>query len=242
MLGAGAAGQRSIVVLVCLLLASAADAGMYRFVDESGTVHFTNVPADPRYRRLPGFVEPRASLPYAPRTVRTRAVGPHAELIRTTAARHGVDARLVEAVVVVESAGNPRAVSRKGAQGLMQLMPQRSAELGVRNPFDPGQNVDGGVRHLRDLLGRFRGDVTLALAAYNAGEEAVRTYGGVPPYPETQDYVRRVRAFYEGVEASGGGWAAGPTPQQIYRRLSADGTVTFTNIPPHPRVDRARRF
>ena len=101
-------------------------------------------------------------------------------------------------IVQTESAGNPTAVSPKGARGLMQLMPERAAELGVRDSFDPTQNVDGGVRHMRDLLQRFRGDVTLALAAYNAGEAAVRNHGGVPPYAETREYVRRVRALYSG--------------------------------------------
>jgi len=161
------------------------------------------------------------------------------ETIRAAAERYRVDRRLVQAVIAVESAGNPGAVSRKGAQGLMQLMPQRSAELGVQNPFDPRQNVDGGVRHLRDLLQRFAGNVTLALAAYNAGEAAVRTYQGIPPYPETQDYVRKVRALYDG-----GGMVEGPpvTPQQIYRQVTEDGTVTFTNLPPRSTPALQRRY
>jgi Transglycosylase SLT domain/Domain of unknown function (DUF4124) len=224
-----------IGALAGLALAGAAEAGTFRYQDEAGTVHYTNVPADPRYRRVRGLPDDRSSVPFTARPVlRGPGVGPYAELIRTTAERHRVDRRLVEAVVSVESGGNPRAVSRKGAQGLMQLMPQRSAELGVRNAFDPEQNVDGGVRHLRDLLQRFRGDVTLALAAYNAGEEAVRNYRGVPPYAETQEYVRRIRALYEGVEGLGRAWAAGEAPQTIYRQVSADGTITFTNLPPRP--------
>ena len=144
--------------------------------------------------------------------------------------------------MTAESAGNPRAVSRKGAQGLMQLMPHRSALLGVRDPFDPQQNVEGGVRHLRDLLQRFRGNVTLALAAYNAGEEAVEPYSGVPPYPETQEYVRRVHALYDGVEGPGPAWAVGQAPQRIYRQVSRDGAVTYTNVPPAPGVSLPPRF
>jgi hypothetical protein len=116
----------------------------------------------------------------------------------------------------------------------MQLMPQRSALLGVRNPFDPEQNVDGGVRHLRDLLQRFGGDVTLALAAYNAGEEAVRAYQGVPPYLETQEYVRKIRILYYGVEGPGPRWTVEQAPQQVYRQVSQDGTVLYTNVPPRP--------
>jgi soluble lytic murein transglycosylase-like protein len=156
-----------------------------------------------------------------------------AHLIRSAAERYGVDVRLVEAIVQTESAGNPTAVSPKGARGLMQLMPERAAELGVRDSFDPVQNVDGGVRHMRDLLQRFGGDVTLALAAYNAGEAAVRTYGGVPPYAETREYVRRVRSLYEVAgSASSAAVALVATPQRIYRAVTDDGTLTFTNLPP----------
>jgi soluble lytic murein transglycosylase-like protein len=112
-------------------------------------------------------------------------------------------------------------------------MPERAAELGVRDSFDPVQNVDGGVRHMRDLLQRFAGDVTLALAAYNAGEAAVRTYGGVPPYPETREYVRRVRSLYESAgRVTPGAVALVTAPQRVYQAVEEDGTVTFTNLPP----------
>jgi hypothetical protein len=116
----------------------------------------------------------------------------------------------------------------------MQLMPERAAELGVRNSFDPHQNVDGGVRHVRDLLQRFGGDVTLALAAYNAGEAAVRTHRGIPPFAETREYVRRVRAMYDGPGSSPAPKPVDldPTPQRIYRTVAEDGTLTFTNLPP----------
>jgi len=233
-----------MAALVGLALVGTADAGTFRFQDATGTVHYTNAPSDPRYQRVRGWPEALASAPFAARssTLRARAVTPYAELIRATAERHRVDPRLVDAVIIAESAGNPRAVSRKGAQGLMQLMPQRSAKLGVSDPFDPQQNVEGGVRHLRDLLLRFGGNVTLALAAYNAGEDAVRTYGGVPPYAETQEYVRRVRALFDGVEGPGPAWAVGAAPQQVYRQVSEDGTVTFTNVPPSPTMTLQRRF
>jgi len=235
MLGRGVHSVTWIAVLASVALAGLAEAATFRFEDAAGTVHYTNIPADPRYRRVRGLPEDRSAIPFTARPVpRGPAVGPYAELIRTAAERHQVDHRLVEALVTVESGGNPRAVSRKGAQGLMQLMPQRSAELGVQNPFDPRQNVEGGVRHLRDLLQRFSGDVTLALAAYNAGEEAVRAHRGVPPYPETQEYVRRIRALYDGVEGPGRAWTAGQAPQQIYRTVSGDGTVMYTNLPPRP--------
>ncbi len=246
MLGRGAGRVGWVVAgagLALVATVAPGEAGTFRFEDEAGNVHYTNVPSDPRYRRVRGLPEGRGSIPFTARAVgRGAVVGPYAELIRTAAERHRVDLRLVEAVVTVESGGNPRAVSRKGAQGLMQLMPQRAVELGVRNPFDPGQNVDGGVRHLRDLLQRFRGDLALALAAYNAGEEAVRAYGGVPPFPETQDYVRRVRALYDGVEGPGPAWTVGQAPQQIYRQVANDGTIVYTNVPPRPVPTLKRAF
>jgi soluble lytic murein transglycosylase-like protein len=243
MLGRGVGRTGCIAVLAGLALVSPAAAGTFRFQDEAGTVHYTNTPPDNRYRQVRDLPEGRSSVPFAGRrSSPSAAIAPYSELIRAAAERHRVDRRLVEAVMTAESAGNPRAVSRKGAQGLMQLMPRRSALLGVRDPFDPEQNVEGGVRHLRDLLQRFGGNVTLTLAAYNAGEEAVRSYGGVPPYPETQDYVRRVHAIYNGGEGPGPAWAVGQAPQRIYRQESRDGTVTYTNVPPAPSVSLPPRF
>ena len=120
------------------------------------------------------------------------------ESIVMAAARHNVDPNLVRAVVKVESNFNSNAVSRKGAMGLMQLMPKTARELKVKNPFDPQQNVDAGVRHLKYLLENYNGDVNLTLAAYNAGEGAVRRSAGVPHYSETQDYVRKITHLYYG--------------------------------------------
>jgi soluble lytic murein transglycosylase-like protein len=206
-------------------------AGTFRHVDEAGVVHYTNVPPDARYQQIPEAVEPPKSAGPSPASP---ALARFADHIRTTAARYGVDHRLVEAVIVVESGGNPRAVSPKGATGLMQLMPQRAALLGVRNAFDPYQNLEGGIRHLRDLLERFDGNVALALAAYNAGEEAVRWYRGIPPYRETQHYVRRIRALYGAVELPIDSGAAVPRsgPAPVYETVQTDGSVLYTNLPP----------
>ena len=115
---------------------------------------------------------------------------PFAEIIATSAATHGVDVRLVHAVIEAESNYQPRARSAKGAKGLMQLMPATARQYAVRDPYDPRTNIDAGVRHLKDLLTRF--DVGLALAAYNAGEATVRRFGGLPPYAETRSYVSRI--------------------------------------------------
>jgi len=115
---------------------------------------------------------------------------PFAALIATAAATHGVDVRLVHAVIEAESNYQPRARSKTGAKGLMQLMPATARRYDVENPYDPRANIDAGVRHLKDLLSRF--DLRLALAAYNAGEGAVRAYGGLPPFAETRNYVTRI--------------------------------------------------
>ena len=144
--------------------------------------------------------------------------------VKSAARRHGVSEALVAAVVAVESDHNPRAVSRRGALGLMQLMPSTAAVLGVRDAFDARQNVDAGARHLRNLLNRFN-DVPLALAAYNAGPQAVIEYGGVPPYPETRAFVARVLARLER-DARPRVMAARATPARQIRvatRLSPDG-------------------
>ena len=209
-----------------LMPAGPARAEMYRLAAPDGTVHFTNAPTDPRYQRM-GFLSGTEAgwlrLPGG-------GASGYAEAIREAAGRYGVPEKLVSAVIRVESAFNPRAVSRKGAQGLMQLMPATAAQLGVRNSFDPQENIDGGVRHLRGLIDRFPNNLPLALAAYNAGERAVATYRGIPPYAETRDYVTRVLYLYDG-----GGDGAAVAATVIYRQVEDDGTITYTNIPPRGR-------
>lgn len=123
--------------------------------------------------------------------------------IDAAASRHNVDANLVRALVKVESNFNPNAVSRKGAMGLMQLMPATARSLNVNNPFNPEENIDAGVRHLKHLLETYRGDVRLSLAAYNAGQGAVNRSSGIPRFAETQNYVRRITSLYAGDSGSG---------------------------------------
>jgi soluble lytic murein transglycosylase-like protein len=157
------------------------------------------------------------------------ALPQYGDVIRDAATRHGLSEKLVAAVIRAESGFNPSAISVKGAQGLMQLMPETASMLGVRNAFDPRQNIEGGVRHLRMLVDRYQNNLPLALAAYNAGERAVDRYGGIPPYPETRDYVEKILRLIDG------GNGRGPSPTVIYRRVEDDGTITFTNIPPRGR-------
>ncbi|MGI9104538.1 MAG: lytic transglycosylase domain-containing protein [Terriglobales bacterium] len=146
-------------------------------------------------------------------------------LIAQAAQKHGVDANLVRAVIKVESNFNSNAVSRKGAMGLMQLMPATARREGVSNPFDPQQNVDAGVRHLKHLLSDFHGDVPLSLAAYNAGAGAVTRNKGVPPYRETQDYVKRITELYW----NGGGSISGPASAPVHVYRGKDGVIRMTN-------------
>jgi soluble lytic murein transglycosylase-like protein len=136
--------------------------------------------------------QPEAPLQPAPAALPSSTGDPIREIALAASRRHSVDPALVMAVIDVESAFRPEAVSPKGAMGLMQLMPQTAANLGVAEPFDPNANIEGGVRHLRALLDRYQGDQRLALAAYNAGAAAVERHSGVPPYDETRTYVRRV--------------------------------------------------
>src|SRR3989441_2429115 len=215
------------MVAAAMVAAAPAGAEVYRLATSDGTVHFTNAPTDPRYRGLGYSSGTAAGWLRLARADTER----YAAEIRDASERYGVPERLVQAVIRVESAFNPHAVSVKGAQGLMQLMPQTASMLGVRNSFDPQQNIDGGVRHLRGLIDRFGNDLPLALAAYNAGEKAVVTYRGIPPIPETRDYVTRVLYHYDGTP--NGGVSAPPPP--VYRTVGEDGTIVYTNIPPRGR-------
>jgi Transglycosylase SLT domain len=148
------------------------------------------------------------------------------DVIEDAAKRHGVDANLVRALVKVESNFNPNAVSRKGAMGLMQLMPSTARSLNVSNPFDPEQNVEAGVKHLRGLLDNFNGDVALSLAAYNAGEGAVKRYAGkVPPYSETRDYVRKIT----GMATSGMVMSTFVQPSRLTVKRDAAGHLMISN-------------
>jgi soluble lytic murein transglycosylase-like protein len=145
--------------------------------------------------------------------------------IEQAAARHNVDPNLVRAVVKVESNFNPNAVSRKGAMGLMQLMPSTARQLKVKNPFDPEQNVDAGVRHLKQLLESYGGDVKLTLAAYNAGAGAVARSSGVPHYAETQNYVRRITNLYYG----GSVFESGASHDPVTVQRDARGVLYISN-------------
>ena len=224
----------TLVASGLLLLAPCArlDAAVYGYVDADGTAHFTDAPTKTYFRWLPAFgLPPGANLDR----------GQYAELIDSVAADNGVDPALVKAIIRAESNFDKRAVSRKGAQGLMQLMPGTAGRYAVGNAFDPAENIRGGVRHLRFLQDRFPGQLHLAVAAYNAGEGAVLRYKGIPPYTETQQYVSRVLRLYDQanvlpVSARRTGAAdrasARSTTAKVYRQVGSDGTPHYSNLPP----------
>ncbi len=170
-----------------LPLGGAAGDTLYSYVDERGVIHYTNIPNDRRYvavRHLGG-----------PETWRPRVTDRFDALIRRQAEARGLPPALVKAVIAAESNFDPRAVSPKGAQGLMQLMPATAREVGVRNAFRAEENVRGGTLYLSRMIRRY-GDYSRALAAYNAGPRAVDRHRGVPPYRETRQYVERVLTYY----------------------------------------------
>jgi soluble lytic murein transglycosylase-like protein len=191
-----------VAVLLAGLLGSApvfADDWIY-LQRQDGVRHYSDKkPAQGSYSRIRITSRPTATascLGLTPVTMQARA-DRYAELIRKHATRHGLEPSLVSAVVRVESCYDRHAVSRSGAQGLMQLMPATAIELGVNDSFDPEQNVAGGVRYLASMLKRFNNDVRLALAAYNAGPTSVAMFNDVPPFPDTQSYVTRILKLYQ---------------------------------------------
>ncbi|MGH7797039.1 MAG: transglycosylase SLT domain-containing protein [Candidatus Binatia bacterium] len=178
------------IVAILLGTAIAAFADVYAYKDPNGVVTFTNVPTHGRFRRV-----------LRDTNGRTASAAPfnasYDSLIRTASGRYNIDADLIRAVIKTESDFNATARSRKGAMGLMQLMPDTARLHNIVDAYNPEENVEGGVRHLKMLLDRYRGDLELSLAAYNAGSGAVEKHRGVPPFAETREYVRRVLRFYD---------------------------------------------
>ena len=176
------------LMMVVVLLAQPAAADIYVYIDSQGVMHFTNAPTSSDYQV---FIKDRPK-----RQGGAIDTNRFDRYIDEAAALHGVDFPLIKAVIRAESAFNPKAVSKKGALGLMQIMPENLEDFQVHDPFDPWQNIMGGVRYLKFLIKRFKGQVPLALAAYNAGPRTVDVHRGIPPIPETEEYVERVMKFF----------------------------------------------
>lgn len=186
------------VLIFLLALAAQAGADVYVYTDADAVEHYTNTPGHDRYQRLSALMEADAGANRAGAPVVKGNAAVYAPHIELAAGEAGIDAALVHAVITAESGYNPAAVSKAGAQGLMQLMPGTAKRYAVKDAFDPGQNIRGGTRYLRDLLAMFDNNIELAVAAYNAGENAVIRHGRkIPPYRETQAYVPKVMRLYD---------------------------------------------
>jgi soluble lytic murein transglycosylase-like protein len=189
----------TLVVFFCLFfLTTPSSGGIYRYVDERGVIHFTNCPRDPKFKLYiretnedVGDENHSSSVSYI------KDSNQYDSLISELSKRYQVDFALIKAMIRAESGFNPFAVSRKGAKGLMQLMPETASRMNVSNIFNPRENVEGGVRYFKYLLSLFNNDLRLSLAAYNAGENVVAELRSIPPYRETVDYVKKVLSYYQ---------------------------------------------
>lgn len=211
--------MRALVIIVFLLGSGSARAErIVSYVNEAGVKVFTNIGTNREALSISLETPAQTALWQDPASA-------YLSTIEVLAPRFSLDAELVKAIVKVESNFNPRAVSPKDCKGLMQLHPDTARRFGVRDIFDPTQNLEGGMKYLQFLMGYFNQDLNLVLAAYNAGENAVVRHNGIPPYQETQDYVRKVNALYTPPETE-------PRKnERIYRVELADGRILFTNTP-----------
>jgi len=189
----------TLVIFFCLfLLTSPSFAGIYRYVDENGVIYFTNCPRDPKFKLYireskddVGDDNHSSSASYI------KDSNQYDLVISEFSKKYQVDFALIKAIIRAESGFNPFAVSRKGARGLMQLMPETALRMNVSNIFNPRENIEGGVRYFKYLLSLFDNDLRLSLAAYNAGENVVGELRSIPPYRETIDYVKKVLSYYQ---------------------------------------------
>lgn len=210
--------MRTLFVLLPFLCLSLLGRGLHSHVDENGVKVFTNFRVNRR------DITPTS----APATDSAFRQSKYTSLFRASASRNRLDENLLKAIASVESSFNPRAISHKGCIGLMQLHPDTAKRFQVQNIFDPADNIEGGAKYLNFLMDFFHGELTQVLAAYNAGENAVIRHKGIPPYRETQDYVRKVSAMYDSLNTA-------PIstkqffPKRLYRVLLPNGNILFTD-------------
>lgn len=177
-----------VLVILLLLAGVPVSADIYMYRDADGVMHFTNTPSSPEYRIYIRSPKPRFNTP--------ANIDKYDRIIKAASRRHGVDFSLLKAIIQAESSFDPQAVSKKGARGLMQIMPQNYPALNIIDPFDPQQNIMGGTRYFRTLYDRYNGQLALTLSAYNAGPTIVDRYQCIPPIPETERYVEKVLRYY----------------------------------------------
>jgi soluble lytic murein transglycosylase len=182
-------GIFSLALVVILGVVLPVEADIYRYIDGNGVMHFTNVPTS-------SIQNYKLFLKEKPQITNRYSTEKYDSLISDASERHGVSFPLLKAIIKAESDFDPHAVSKKGATGLMQIMPENFKPLGIRDPFDPWENINAGARYFKQMYDRFKGKLALSLAAYNAGPTAVDRYKTIPPYEETEEYVRRVLKYY----------------------------------------------
>lgn len=225
-----------ILSLFLLLVAPVSYADIYKYVDENGVICYTDAPFDKKADRIHKEQGPPAPEKNQVSRKRSDDSSDYRHIVHEKASTYNMDPSLIKAVIKTESNWNSRAISRKGAMGLMQLMPSTASDMNVRNPLDPEENIEGGTKYLKYLLEKFNGELTLALAAYNAGPKAVEKCGYIPPITETRQYVNKVLSLYNGKMT----YASSSVPSNnsgknesksdpIYKIILEDGTVLFTN-------------
>lgn len=219
--------MKNIIFTAVLLLFTACSiasyADIYKYVDENGVTHFTNIPGN-KYKKIISVENKNISKPGHKKS-HTPSSADYLQIIQDKSRKYNIAPSLVNAVIEVESNWNSTAVSKKGARGLMQLMPSTAREMDIGNPLNPEENIEGGVRYLRHLLDKFNGDLSLALAAYNAGPDKIEKFKGIPPITETRQYVKRVLSLYNGNPGT-------EKNLSIYKITLNDGGILYTNIPP----------
>ena len=179
----------SLALVFLFVVVLPVEADIYRYIDENGVMHFTNAPTS-------SIQKYRLYLKEKPQITQRYSTEKYDALISDASERYGVSFPLLKAIIKAESDFDPHAVSKKGATGLMQIMPENFKPLGIRDPFDPWENINAGARYFKQMYDRFKGKLALSLAAYNAGPTAVDRYKTIPPYEETEEYVRRVLKYY----------------------------------------------
>lgn len=222
----------SVVLFSLLFIASTASSDIFKYVDENGVTCYTDAPLGKKNQKVlaeKSRLEPtEKSKPGGKLVLNTD----YSSYVQKSARKYEIEPELIHAVIRTESNGNCRAVSKKGAMGLMQLMPSTASDMNVGNPFNPEENIEGGTRYLKYLIEKFNGNVTLALAAYNSGPKTVERYGNVPPISETRQYVNKVLALYNGKKQYAVSGPVGDNQVRqapIYKVVLEDGTVLFTN-------------
>ncbi len=222
----------SVVLFSMLFIASTASSDIFKYIDENGVTCYTDAPLGKKNQKI--LTEKNNKVvPNKKKIEKSLAVNAdYSSYVQKSARKYEIEPELIHAVIRTESNGNYRAVSKKGAMGLMQLMPSTANDMNVSNPFNPEENIEGGTRYLRYLIEKFNGNLTLAIAAYNSGPTTVERYGNVPPITETRQYVNRVLALYKGKRQYA---ISGPVednqvrPAPMYKVVLEDGTILFTN-------------